>query len=116
MSCSFLFINFTITTYDYKGLLEPDIESSLSETLNELCSPLSTTPLLQDKCLRLVYSIGIDSVMIDCMTLAHIGKSDIKPNDLLPSSKTANVFGNFMVDTSQLVPIREDEELKKNSL
>jgi hypothetical protein len=89
----------------------PDIEKAISETLDELCPPLSKTPLLQEKCLRVVFSVGIDTVMIDCMTLAYIGKLNIKSKDLLSSGQTEKVFGNFMVDTKQLVPREEQADV-----
>ena len=76
----------------------------INKTLDQLCPPLASTPLLQDKCLRVVFSVGVETVIIDAMTYAHIGKLSLQPKDMLASDDTEDVFGSFMVDTDQLSP------------
>ena len=67
------------------------------EALDRICPALSTTPRLQDKALRVVFSVGIDAVLMDAELSAMMGKFSLRPEDMLASSSTDNVWGNFMM-------------------
>lgn len=77
------------------GLNSPALEEYFVDSLDELCPPLVSTPLLQEKALRLVFSIGIDVVIVDAERSAQLGKLALKPSDLLTSQQTDDAFEYF---------------------
>lgn len=85
------------------GLYGPDIEVPMGQMLDELCPALKSTPLLQDKALRVVMSVGVEALLIDAERSAMLGRLRLTPDDMLPSKATDDVFENFCltVDTEQ---------------
>ncbi len=79
------------------GLLPEKVEEILSCALDDLCPELVTTPKLQDKALRLVFSVGVDVVMLDAESSAYVGKLNLEPKDMLSSDTTEEVFGSFII-------------------
>ncbi len=77
------------------GLNSPAMEEYFVDALDELCPPLQSTPLLQDKALRVVLSVGIDVVLVDAERSAMLGKFNLKPSDLLTDKDTDDVFEYF---------------------
>jgi hypothetical protein len=80
------------------GLRSRDDEEYLGELLNEYCPQLRSTPRLQDKALRCVFSVGVDVVILDAELSAMAGKLALRPEDMLPSSATDKIFGNFSME------------------
>ena len=80
------------------GMLPAKAERLIGKTLNSLCPHLMTTPRLQDKALRVIFSTGVDVMVVDAMSCALIGKLALRPSDLLPISATEKVFGTFMIE------------------
>jgi hypothetical protein len=78
-------------------LLPPELEKLLGAALDELCPDLSDTPLLQHKALRAVMSVGVDAVVVDAELSACLGDLDLRPEQLLPSAATDDVFGVFQL-------------------
>ena len=77
------------------GLNAPAMEEYFVDALDELCPPLQSTLLLQDKALRVVLSVGIDVVLVDAERSAMLGKFNLKPADLLTDKDTDAVFEYF---------------------
>ena len=73
------------------------IEQAVAAALDELCPELTTTPKLQDKALRCVFSVGIDVVIVDSLLSVAMGKFNLKPTHLLTSDDTDDIFGEFLV-------------------
>jgi hypothetical protein len=80
------------------GLRSRDDEEYLGGLLNEYCPQLRSTPRLQDKALRCVFSVGVDVVILDAELSAMAGKLALRPDDMLPSSATDKIFGNFSME------------------
>ena len=91
------------------GLLPPELEKLLGAALDELCPDLSDTPLLQHKALRAVMSVGVDAVVVDAELSACLGELDLRPEQLLPSAATDDVFGVFQLPPD-LIPRTSDRE------
>ena len=70
----------------------------MGESLNNLCPHLVTSPRLEDKALRLIFSVGVDVMVVDAISCAVIGKLAVRPSDLLPIAATEKIFGNFMIE------------------
>jgi hypothetical protein len=77
------------------GLYGSDIEVPMGQMMDDLCPALKSTPLLQDKALRVVMSVGVEALMLDAERSAMLGKFRLTPDDMLPSQATDNVFENF---------------------
>lgn len=77
------------------GLLDKQVEKVIGSALDELCPKLASTPRLQDKALRTVFSVGIDAMMIDAELSSLMGKNQLSPKDLLKPQDTEGVFGYF---------------------
>lgn len=80
--------------------LSDKLQMIINETLNELCPALSSTPMIQQKALRIVFSIGVDVVIVDAETSAYLGKFSLTPRDLVNSDQTGTVFGSFCIPSS----------------
>lgn len=78
------------------ALSEP-LAAMINETLDELCPALSSTPLVQQKALRIVFSVGIDVMLVDAESSAYLGKFNIAPKDLINSSQSEKIFGSFCI-------------------
>ena len=85
------------------SVLPRDIEHHLAEALDSLCPSLQSTPLLQDKALRIVMSVGVDAVVVDAELSAALDKITLSPDQLLPSAATDDIFGNFVIPRALLV-------------
>ena len=80
------------------GILPAKAERKMGESLNNLCPHLVTSPRLEDKALRLIFSVGVDVMVVDAISCAVIGKLAVRPSDLLPIAATEKIFGNFMIE------------------
>ncbi len=80
------------------GVNDFEIEDSLMDRLDSLCSPLRNTPRLEDKALRVVFSVGVEAAIVDAEQSAKIGKLRLTPKDLLSDAMTEKVFGRFSVE------------------
>ncbi len=78
-------------------IMPPPIENEMKMVLDSLCPPLKTTPRLQDKAMRIVFSVGIDLIIPDCALSAMMGPLSLKPQDLLSAPETDDVFGTFYI-------------------
>eukprot|EP01041_Mallomonas_annulata_P006081 gene6081-12271_t len=79
------------------GVLDEEVEGALAAVLDQLCPPLASSHLLQDKALRAVLSVGVEVVVIDAVLSAAMGKVNLKPEDALTSDDTDELFGAFMI-------------------
>ncbi len=79
------------------GLLDERIEKHLAHALDTLCPALESTPKLQDKALRLVFSVGVDVVMLDAETSGIINKFSLQHKDMVSSDDSEAVFGGFLI-------------------
>ena len=79
------------------NVLAASVEKHLAEALDSLCPSLQSTPLLQDKALRIVLSVGIDAVVVDAELSSALQKTTLTPGHLLPSAATDDLFGNFVI-------------------
>jgi hypothetical protein len=78
-------------------LVSESLKRSFQEALDTLCPPLKSTPRLQDKALRIAFSVGVEAVVVDAESSAHMGKLAVTTDDLLSSEATNDVFGQFML-------------------
>lgn len=101
-----------------RELVEVDLMNSLHdrafeeimiEALDEVCPPLKSTPLLEDKALRVVLSVGIDCVMVDAERSAMLGKLRLRPADMLTSTQTDDVFSRFCLPSPNAICDSDDE-------
>lgn len=65
--------------------------------MDSLCPQLKSTPLLEQKALRVVYSAGVDVMVLDSDSSVAVGRPLLTPKHMLSSSATTDIFGNFMV-------------------
>ena len=79
------------------GLIPPPIDNVVGQALDSLCPALATSKELHDKALRLVFSVGMDAVILDAELSSMIGPLSLRPEDMLASNATDDVWGNFMV-------------------
>ena len=79
------------------GLLPEKVEEVLTQALDDLCPELADTPKLQDKALRLVFSVGVDVAMLDAESSAYVGKFGLHAKDMLSSETTEELFGSFII-------------------
>lgn len=90
--------------------LPEELEKVIVEALDELCPPLSSTPALHDKALRIVFSVGIDVMIIDSELSAGIGPLRLVPSDLVTDTDTENVFGNFIIPDLSDIDAEDDSD------
>ena len=79
------------------GIMPDEVQSVLGAALDSLCPFLASTPSLQDKTLRTVFSVGVDIAIVDSSLSAYLDPLTLTPSDLLSSDKTDSVFGEFMI-------------------
>ena len=79
------------------GMLGSILEAQIAKALDDLCPSLQSTPRLQDKAMRVVFSVGVDVLVIDSSLCAHMGKLAIGAPHLIKAKETDNVFGSFMM-------------------
>ncbi len=48
-----------------------------------------------------MFSVGIDAVIMDAELSAMMGKFSLRPEEMLSSSSTDSVWGNFMMPTDE---------------
>lgn len=87
--------NAKVTLLD--GSASPAFESAVRKALDTCVPSLVSTPRLQDKALRSVFSIGIDMAIMDAELSARMGKLALHPRDLLTEDETDDLFGRFRV-------------------
>jgi len=85
------------------------VHTVASHTLDQLAPSLASSKLLSDKVLRTVFSVGIDVVIVDSFTSAHLEPLSLLPSDILTSAETDDVFGNIHIPSPKVLK----EELMK---
>lgn len=80
------------------GLNPPLIEAQLMYDLDFLCPNLKDTPFLQEKALRICFSVGIDAVVLDAESSARVGKLDLQPKHMIHHNDVEDVFGTFSIN------------------
>ena len=88
--------------------LPPEFKSELVQVFDTTCPSLKSSPKLHDKVFRLVFSVGINAMILDAATNSMVGKLDINPDQLLKSEDSEEIFGNFML------PSKFDEQDDSN--
>ena len=75
------------------------LEANIAQQLDELCPKLLSTPRLEDKALRCVFSIGFECAAIDVDLLVRMegGRLGLQPSHMLTASDTDDIFGHFML-------------------
>ena len=79
------------------GMGTPEVESYFGQELDDHCVLLESTPKLQDKALRCVFSVGCELAIVDAELSAMLPKITLNPIDLLTADETSELFGNFGV-------------------
>lgn len=79
------------------GLHHKSLEKHLASSLDMICPELRSSPSLQSKALRIVFSVGVDIVIVDADASAMMGKLSISPSDILASDSTDRIFGSFFL-------------------
>eukprot|EP01034_Spumella_vulgaris_P021354 gene21354-27384_t len=97
------------------GAVSREFDEHISEALDCLCPKLYKTPRLQDKALRLVFSVGIDAVLMDAELSALNGKMTLTPKDLLSHEDTAEVFGQFVIPEAAMDMVHEQEKIRSET-
>jgi len=93
-----------ISWYLVEGLIEPPADQLINSALDHLCPRLASTPLLQEKALRCVFSVGMDLVMLESEVSAALGPLRLEPQHMLSSLESDAVFGTLaMPDLAALV-------------
>ena len=92
------------------GLNDADFELRLGEVLDQACPELKSTPLLQEKALRLVFSVGIDVMVVDAEHSAMMGPLALQEEDLLNAEQTQRAFTNFCLRYRTDGDSSDDEE------
>eukprot|EP00607_Mallomonas_marina_P010029 CAMPEP_0182422318 /NCGR_PEP_ID=MMETSP1167-20130531/7971_1 /TAXON_ID=2988 /ORGANISM="Mallomonas Sp, Strain CCMP3275" /LENGTH=304 /DNA_ID=CAMNT_0024600279 /DNA_START=483 /DNA_END=1397 /DNA_ORIENTATION=+ len=86
--------------------MDVELEESLKEVLDQLCPPLATSHTLQERALRVVFSVGVEVAVMDAVTSSSLGPIQLQAKDALSSKATESVFGGFMIPKD----LFEDEE------
>lgn len=73
------------------------IEHEIAKSLDQLCPDLASTPLLQEKAIRIAMSQGVDCVVVEAEMSALMGKCKLRPEHMLHSTKTDHIYGNFVI-------------------
>ena len=81
------------------GLRNPEFDNYFGRELDAHCILLETTPKLQDKGLRLAFSVGCELAIIDAETSSILRKLTLSPSDLLTADETGDLFGEFGVQS-----------------
>ncbi len=92
------------------GMMEPELERGIAGALDSLCPALESTPKLQDKALRAVFSVGVDAVMMDSELSAMMGKIALTKTDVLRPQETLEVFSGLILPEDLFDDIRALEE------
>lgn len=79
------------------GMMPPEVEEVVRSTFDRLSPALQTTKKLEDKVLRIIFSIGIDVVIVDAGLSSFLDKLRLKPEDLVTSNVTDKIFGRFYI-------------------
>lgn len=79
------------------GMGSPEVEKYFGQELDDHCVLLESTPRLQDKALRCVFSVGCELAIVDAELSAMLPKITLNPLDLLTADETSEVFGQFGV-------------------
>ena len=87
------------------GLYSSRVERLLADSLDNLCPSLTSTPLLQEKALRVVFSQGVEVMIIDAEHSAMLGKLKLAYDELLTPEETLGVIENFQI------PVPDDRSL-----
>jgi hypothetical protein len=56
-----------------KSMLSKEVEQLVGNSLDNLCPPLTSSRNIQDKVLRVVLSVGVDTVIVDAEASAKLG-------------------------------------------
>lgn len=86
-----------LEVYLAEGAISKPLGESISKAFDYICPALKSTPHLQDKALRIIFSTGVEVMMIDSELSAMIGKLKIKPKDLVTLDETEELFTQFVV-------------------
>jgi hypothetical protein len=92
----------------------PAEEKVLQDSLDSFCPPLKSTPLLQDKGLRLVFSVGIDAVLLDADTSARLQKISLTASDMITPDDSADAFEQFYIPEATSEDSAISQEQSKN--
>jgi len=84
-----------ISQSSVEGLLEPTADQLIKSALDELCPRLASSPRLQEKALRCVFSVGMDLVMLQSEVSAALGPLRLEPQQILSSQESDAVFGTL---------------------
>lgn len=79
------------------------VHSIASHTLDQLAPALASSKLLSDKVLRTIFSYGVDVVIVDSFTSAHLEPLSLLPSDILTSAETDDVFGSIHIPPPKLL-------------
>jgi hypothetical protein len=78
-------------------VLPPNITQLLNDLLARACPPLSSTPLLEDKVLRVCLSYGHEVCNVQPEVLTLLDDFTLKKSDLLTLDEAGRIFGGFMI-------------------
>jgi hypothetical protein len=78
-------------------VLPPNITQLLNDLLTRVCPPLSSTPQLEDKVLRVCLSYGHEVCTIQPEVLTLLDEFSLKRSDLLTLDEAGRIFGGFMI-------------------
>ena len=88
------------------------VHTIASHTLDQLAPALASSKLLSEKVLRTVFSVGIDVVIVDSFTSAHLEPLSLLPSDILTSAETDDVFGSIHIPPPKVL---KEELIKARS-
>ena len=83
----------------------------IGKELDTLCPPLASSRRLQDKVLRTMMSVGIDCIIADAELAQLLGQPDVRPDQLLSSDDTDDIFGTFMLPAELTEDERYEDEI-----
>ena len=89
------------------GFVHENVNFLIKESLDEKCPALKSTPRLADKALRVVFSVGVDVVMLDATCSAAVGKLQLTESDLISSAESDIVFKKFGIVPKEKLEIIE---------
>eukprot|EP00596_Hydrurales_sp_CCMP1899_P006914 CAMPEP_0119038428 /NCGR_PEP_ID=MMETSP1177-20130426/7369_1 /TAXON_ID=2985 /ORGANISM="Ochromonas sp, Strain CCMP1899" /LENGTH=400 /DNA_ID=CAMNT_0007001023 /DNA_START=526 /DNA_END=1728 /DNA_ORIENTATION=- len=77
------------------GFLPDEVENEIANALDMDCEVLKSTPRLQDKAIRVAFSVGCEVLIIDAESSAKMGKLTLSSEDLVTADDTEELFTNF---------------------
>ena len=91
-------------------ILPPEFSDFFCGLFDKYCPRLSSTPLLEDKVLRIVLSYGHDVAVVEPELCSFMEPISLSQKDILTVDEVADIFGGFMISAEMEQLMKESSE------